>query len=160
MTTNKFYGNMKKILNILAMLFVAFFATSCLEHDLEELDTYKDCNITSGEIYWRYYGTDVIPGSGEVQVKQVRLARAVEADNDTNTFYIRYKTGNLPEAEQSKFTQSNVVIAVTISTAAIIKPIEGSPALGVPGDWSKPNKYEVIAANGDKKTWTIVVEPQ
>ncbi len=150
---------MKKIFNILAMLFIALFATSCLEHDLEELETYSDCDITSGEIYWRYYGTDVIPGSGETQVKQVRLARAVSADQETNTFYIRYVTGNLPESEVSKFTQSNVVIAVSISTAAIITPLEGSPKLGVPGDWSKPNKYEVKAANGDKKTWTIVVEP-
>ena len=150
---------MKKIFNILAMLFIALFATSCLEHDLEELETYSDCDITSGEIYWRYYGTDVIPGSGETQVKQVRLARAVSADQETNTFYIRYVTGNLPESEVSKFTQSNVVIAVSISTAAIITPLEGSPKLGVPGDCSKPNKYEVKAANGDKKTWTIVVEP-
>ena len=150
---------MKKIFNILAMLFMALLATSCLEHDLEELETYSDCDITSGEIYWRYYGTDVIPGSGETQVKQVRLARAVSADQETNTFYIRYVTGNLPESEVSKFTQSNVVIAVSISTAAIITPLEGSPKLGVPGDWSKPNKYEVKAANGDKKTWTIVVEP-
>ena len=101
----------------------------------------------------------MIPGSGETQVKQVRLARAVEQDADNNTFYIRYVTGNLPADQVSAFTTSKVVIAVTISTAAVIKPIDGAPTLGVPGDWSKPNKYEVMAANGDKKVWTIVVEP-
>ena len=150
---------MKKLINILFTLLLAVVATSCLENGLEELDTYTDCDITSGEIYWRYYGTDVIPGSGETQVKQVRLARAVEANKETNTFYIRYVTGNLPADQVSAFTTSKVVIAVTISTAAIIKPVDGSPTLGVPGDWSKPNKYEVMAANGDKKVWTIVVEP-
>ncbi|MGN0057546.1 MAG: DUF5018-related domain-containing protein [Phocaeicola plebeius] len=150
---------MKKLINILFTLLLAVVATSCLENGLEELDTYTDCDITSGEIYWRYYGTDVIPGSGETQVKQVRLARAVEQDADNNTFYIRYVTGNLPADQVSAFTTSKVVIAVTISTAAVIKPIDGSPTLGVPGDWSKPNKYEVTAANGDKKVWTIVVEP-
>ncbi|MCI5579758.1 MAG: hypothetical protein MR387_00320 [Phocaeicola plebeius] len=150
---------MKKLINILFTLLLAVVATSCLENGLEELDTYTDCDITSGEIYWRYYGTDVIPGSGETQVKQVRLARAVEQDADNNTFYIRYVTGNLPADQVSAFTTSKVVIAVTISTAAVIKPIDGSPTLGVPGDWSKPNKYEVMAANGDKKVWTIVVEP-
>ena len=150
---------MKKLINILFTLLLAVVATSCLENGLEELDTYTDCDITSGEIYWRYYGTDVIPGSGEIQVKQVRLARAVEQDADNNTFYIRYVTGNLPADQVSAFTTSKVVIAVTISTAAVIKPIDGAPTLGVPGDWSKPNKYEVTAANGNKKVWTIVVEP-
>ena len=150
---------MKKFFNIIAALLLAVVSTSCLDSGLEELDTYKDCNITSGEIYWRYYSTDVIPGSGEQQVKQVRLARAVEQNLDTNTFYIRYVTGNIPEAERANFTESKAVVAVTISTAAIIKPIGDAPKLGVPGDWTKDNQYEVTAADGTKKTWTIVVEP-
>ena len=78
---------MKKFINIIAALLLAVVSTSCLDNGLEELDTYKDCDITSGEIYWRYYGNDVIPGSGEQQVKQVRLARAVEQNKETNTFY-------------------------------------------------------------------------
>ena len=150
---------MKKFFNIIAALLLAVVSTSCLDSGLEELDTYKDCDITSGEIYWRYYSTDVIPGSGEQQVKQVRLARAVEQNLDTNTFYIRYVTGNIPEAERANFTESKAVVAVTISTAAIIKPIGDAPKLGVPGDWTKDNQYEVTAADGTKKTWTIVVEP-
>lgn len=150
---------MRKFLHILTAFLLAVMTTSCLEGGLEELDTYKGNDITSGEIYWRYYGDNKIPGSGEQEVKQVRLARAVQADAETNTFYIRYTTTALPASEVSKFTQSNVVIAVTISTAAIIKPLNGSPTLGVPGDWSKPNKYEVTAADGSKKEWTIVVEP-
>ena len=125
---------MKKFFNIIAALLLAVVSTSCLDSGLEELDTYKDCDITSGEIYWRYYSTDVIPGSGEQQVKQVRLARAVEQNSDTNTFYIRYVTGNIPEAERGNFTEGKAVVAVTISTAAIIKPIGDAPKLGVPGD--------------------------
>lgn len=150
---------MKKFFNIIAALLLAVVSTSCLDSGLEELETYKDCDITSGEIYWRYYSTDVIPGSGEQQVKQVRLARAVEQNLDTNTFYIRYVTGNIPEAERANFTESKAVVAVTISTAATIKPIGDAPKLGVPGDWTKDNQYEVTAADGTKKTWTIVVEP-
>ena len=150
---------MKKYLYLIAALFVAVLSTSCLESGLEELDEYSGCDITSGEIYWRYYGDGKIPASGEQQVKQVRLARAVSADNDTNTFYIKYVTGNIPEAERGNFTESKAVVAVTISTAATIKPINGAPKLGVPGDWTKDNQYEVTAADGTKKTWTIVVEP-
>ena len=150
---------MKKLLKIMAALLLAVISTSCLESGLEDLDTYKECDITSGEIYWRYYGTDKIPGSNELQVKQVRLARAIEVDNDNNTLYIRYTTTNIPEAERGNFTEEKAVVAVTISTAAIIKPVGDAPTLGAPGNWAKDNKYEVTAANGDKKTWTIVVEP-
>lgn len=150
---------MKRIFYFFTALILAVISTSCLESNLEELDTYKDCDITSGEIYWRYYGDGKIPASGEPQVKQVRLARAVQADAENNTFYIKYTTTALPADQVNAFTPSKVVIAVTISTAATIEPIEGAPKLGTPGDWSKPNKYVVKAANGDKKTWTIVVEP-
>lgn len=150
---------MKKYIYIFVTMLMAVFTTSCLESGLEDIESYDGCDITSGEIYWRYYGTSEIPGSGETQVKQVRLARAISSDTESNTFKIRYVTGNLPADQVGAFTQSNVVIAVTISTASTIKPIEGSPKLGVPGDWSKPNKYEVTAANGAKKVWTIIVEP-
>ena len=150
---------MKKFFNIIAALLLAVVSTSCLDSGLEELDTYKDCDITGGEIYWRYYGTNVIPGSGEVEVKQVRLARALEQNLETNTFYIRYTTTNIPEAERGNFTEAKAVVAVTISTAAVMKPIGDAPKLGVPGDWTKDNQYEVTAADGTKKVWTIVVEP-
>lgn len=150
---------MKKLLNIITVLLLAVISTSCLNHGLEELDTYDECDITAGEIYWRYYGTDIIPGSGEVQVKQVRLRRANVKDDETNTFHIQYLTDAIPEAERDNFTQEKAVVAVSISTAAIIAPIGDAPKLGVPGDWSKANQYQVTAADGTQKTWTIVVEP-
>lgn len=144
----------------MAALLLAVVSTSCLDSDLEDLESYSGCDITSGQIYYRYYDkTSTLPGSGEVQVKQVRLARAVESDTENNIFTIAYVTGNVPDSEKANFTQSNVVIVVDISPAATIKPIGDSPQLGVPGDWSSSHQYEVTAANGDKKTWTIVVEP-
>lgn len=133
--------------------------SSCLESGLEDLDTYSNCDVTSGEVYWRYYGDAVIPASGEKQVKQVRLASAKIQDADNCTFTIQYVLGNIPEAERANFTQSKAVVALTISTASTIKPIGDAPTLGVPGDWSKSNQYEVTAADGTKKTWTIIVEP-
>ena len=51
-----------------------------------------------------------------------------------------------------------MVVYVTISTAATMKPINGAPELGVPADWTADHQYEVTAADGTKKTWTIVVE--
>lgn len=151
---------MKKILNILMLLFAAVAMTSCLEHNLEELDTYEGHAVTGvAGVYYRYYGTDKIPGSGEVQVKQITLAYGnFKADEETGVCEFACKLpSNFPESEKANFSLSNVVVALNISTAAVIKPIDGAPALGKPGDWSKPNKYEVTAANGKKQVWTCTL---
>lgn len=150
---------MRKLISIFAVFVLAMVATSCLDSGLEELETYSGCDITGGQIYYRYYGTNKINASGELEVKQVRLARAVEQDTTTNTYTIAYVTGNVPADQKDKFTQANVVIALDISTAATIAPVNGSPTLGVPADWTEPHQYVVTAANGKKKTWTVVVEP-
>ena len=150
---------MKKYFYLIAALFVAVLSTSCLESGLEELDEYSGCDITNGNVYWRYYGEGKIPASGEQEVKQVYLAAARTQDAENGVYTIRYTTSNIPEAERANFTESKAVVTVTISTAATIKPIGDAPKLGVPGDWTKDNQYEVTAADGTKKTWTIVVEP-
>lgn len=150
---------MKKYFYLIAALFVAVLSTSCLESGLEELDEYSGCDITNGNVYWRYYGEGKIPASGEQEVKQVYLAASRTQDVENCVYTIRYVTGNIPEAERGNFTESKAVVAVTISTAATIKPIGDAPKLGVPGDWTKDNQYEVTAADGTKKVWTIVVEP-
>ena len=36
-------------------------------------------------------------------------------------------------------------------------PLDGSPKLGAPGDWTSERRYSVMAANGTKKTWTVKV---
>ena len=150
---------MKKYFYLIAALFVAVLSTSCLESGLEELDEYSGCDITNGNVYWRYYGEGKIPASGEQEVKQVYLAASRTQDVENCVYTIRYVTGNIPEAERGNFTESKAVVAVTISTAATIKPIGDAPKLGVPGDWTKDNQYEVTAADGTKKVWTILVEP-
>ena len=150
---------MKKYFYLIAALFVAVLSTSCLESGLDELDEYSGCDITNGNVYWRYYGEGKIPASGEQEVKQVYLAASRTQDVENCVYTIRYVTGNIPEAERGNFTESKAVVAVTISTAATIKPIGDAPKLGVPGDWTKDNQYEVTAADGTKKVWTIVVEP-
>lgn len=150
---------MKKYFYLIAALFVAVLSTSCLESGLEELDEYSGCDITNGNVYWRYYGNDNIAASGEQQVKQVYLAASRTQDAENGVYTIKYVTNNIPADERPNFTESKAVVAVTISTAATIKPIGDAPKLGVPGDWTKDNQYEVTAADGTKKIWTIVVEP-
>lgn len=151
---------MKTILNFIILALTSMALSSCLESDLEELDTYTGKDITGvAGVYHRYYGTDKIPGSGEVQVLQVALNYGnFEANSETGTCKFTCQIpSNFPEPQLSHFSLSNVVVVLNISTAAVIKPIEDAPKLGVPGDWSKPNKYEVTAADGSKKIWTCTL---
>lgn len=64
-----------KIFNIITILLLTVFTTSCLDSNLEDLDTYKGKDIIGiAGVYHRYYGSQTIPGSGEQQVLQSALS--------------------------------------------------------------------------------------
>jgi hypothetical protein len=155
---------MKKILGILTALFMAVCMTSCLEHDLEELEVYSDCDITGRDIYWRWVSDEVHPGTGANKVKQVRIPNGVwtvvknddEAGEAEATFVIQFSQSF--EQFKGKLDMSkDICVYVNLSQGAICEPIEGSAVLGAPGDWSKPNKYKVTAADGSVKIWTLSI---
>lgn len=142
---------------------MAFFFTSCLEGGLEELDTYTGNDITSIQgVYYRYIGSETIPGSGEQTVHQVTMSVSdTQIDTEAATVDITVTApSNFPESELGNLSASELVVIVNLSAAAIIEPINGAPTLGAPGDWSKPNQYRVTAASGDEKVWTITLTLQ
>ncbi len=149
---------MKKIFNTMIALILAIVSTSCLTSGLEELEVYSGTEITGvAGVLHRYYGTDVIPGSNEVQVKSFVLrVQNVQKDATagTLTFDVTIPS-NLPATEQGKVTNKALVVIVNLSSAAVVTPIGDAPKFGVPGDWSKPNQYKVRAANGNEQTWTL-----
>ncbi len=154
---------MKKLFNIFAALLVAVVATSCLEHDLEELEVFDGCDITRIDCEFRWKTGETHPGTGAEKVNQVYLSAARsyetdEADPSKGVCTIKYTNSAIPDQYKAN-AETQMVVYVTISTAAIIKPIGDAPKLGIPADWTKDHQYEVIAANGNKKIWTIVVEP-
>ena len=149
---------MKKFLNILAAMLLAVVATSCLEHDLEELDLHSGCDVTNGNVYYRYISDEVHPGTGANKVKQVYLAAARTQDVENCTYTIRYVTDNIPAEKRADFEKSAVVV-LTVSTAAVVKPVGDAPFLGEPGDWTKDNQYDIVATDGTTKRWTIHIEP-
>lgn len=134
--------------------------TGCLSRDLEELDTYNGADITSIEgVYYRYTTDKTMNVSGEPQVKQVSLkmvSPVINAEAGTVTVNVQPNV-NFPADQLSKLTAENLVVCLNISVASIIRPVDGSVRLGVPGNWSKPNTYEITAADKTKKLWTVTV---
>jgi hypothetical protein len=152
---------MKFIKMILALVAVSLSLTSCLEHGLEDLPTYEGNDITAGYAYYRYIdeSSETLPVSGEHRVYQKQLRRAAQTiDNDATTCALSFSVPtNSTETERNGVRLDNLVVMVDISTAAVLEPVEGSPKLGTPADWTQPHKYSVKAADGKTKVWTITV---
>ena len=150
---------MKILKFIIAMFVMALSCTSCLESNFEELDTYDGNDITAGYAWYRYKGDNKLNASGEQQVIQKQLQRTGQViDNEAATCALQFKVPtNFSDAEKNGVNINNIVVAVEISTAAVMTPVEGSPKIGVPADWSTPHKYSVKAADGKTKIWTVSV---
>ena len=150
---------MKILKFIIALFVIALSCTSCLESNLEELKTYEGNDITSGYAWYRYKGNNTLNASGEQQIIQKELQRTGQViDNEAATCALQFKVPtNFSDAERNGVNINNLVVAVDISTAAVMSPVEGAPKLGVPADWSSPHKYLVKAANGQTKVWTVSV---
>ena len=141
----------------LLILWLLPFVSSCKD----DLEAYGEAEITSVGAYHRYYTTEKDALTGEFKVAEKEL----EKSNDINeeeakviaTFNIPSASGSFTEAERAKVSLNNLVVYFNVSTAARVTPIEGSPKLGVPGDWTSERRYVVMAANGTKKTWTVRV---
>lgn len=148
---------MKSLKYIIIAAVTALFCSSCLESNMKELDVYTGADISSAMVYYRYIDNSVtFPLSGAHAVKQVTLNVSSTVSGNTLNIAATAPAG-FPESELSKLSLSNLVVAVNISTAAVIAPASGSPALGTPADWSSPHKYVVTAADGSTKEWTIAV---
>jgi len=150
---------MKSIKHIIIAAVVALACSSCLEYNLKTLDVYEGADITSAYVYYRYVdNSKTFPLSGANAVKQSTLSVKSSIDASARTCNITASLpSNFPEAEKSKISASQLVVAVQISTAAVITPSGNSPALGTPADWSSPHTYVVEAADGTQKEWTISV---
>ena len=134
--------------------------TSCLKGGLEDLPEYEEADIVGIQrVEYRYYSSNVSNIDGEYIVKKVTLGSNATIEDTTVSIDVTVPVaeGDFTEEERAKVSLDNIAVMASISTAARVTPLDGSPKLGVPGDWSKPNKYLVTAANGNEKEWTIQV---
>lgn len=151
---------MKRIILFSIYIVLICGLTGCLNHGLDDIDTYHGADITSMEgVYYRYTTDKVMNVSGEPQVKQIALKMVKQAiDPQSATVEVTIEpTVNFPSEELKNLSSENLVVCLNISVASIIRPVEGSVKLGIPGDWSHPNVYEITAADKTKKRWTVSV---
>lgn len=150
---------MKTIQKIIMALVVMLSTTSCLEFGLDELPVYDNAEILSLKFEYRWYDESV--GLGNMVVVPLTV-KNLQIDSEMASILLDIvvpkENATFPSAQREKVSLSNIVGYCDISTGAVMKPLEDSPVLGKPGDFSKNYlKYEVIAANGTKKVWTIII---
>ncbi|MGL5318042.1 MAG: DUF5018-related domain-containing protein [Bacteroidales bacterium] len=149
---------MNKIKYVIALM-VMILTTSCLKMGLDELPAYENAEILSMKFEYRWYNEAVGLGNMVVVPLTVRnLQINSEAATITLDISVPAVSTTLPAEQREKVELNNIVGYCDISTAAVIKPLEGAPTLGIFGDFSKKDlKYEVKAANGAKKVWSVTV---
>ncbi len=141
---------MKKYL-LMLLVAVAGLLQSCLKKGLDELPAFKDANITRFDFEYRWND------NGTFRVIRFNTAApVVNGKTITVTTTVPAATGSFTTTVRNGVSAANIVGMCDLSTAATIKPVSGAPALGAPGDYSKPASYEVTAADGvTKNTWTL-----
>lgn len=153
---------MKAIKFSILSLFILLTCTSCLKSNLDDLPAFEDSNIVSVQrVEYRYTSTSVSVASGQNIVKFITLGQKATIDKDAHSISIAVTvpaaTTSFTAEERAKVATSNIAVLLQVSTAATITPSNGSPQLGIPGDWSTAHKYIVKAANGTQQEWTINV---
>ncbi len=141
--------------------------SSCLKNGLDEnLPKFKDALITDVFMEYRYEDPTATSGGSPVvritnlnitgkQFKKMENTPGAATDSVIFNVAVPAASGSFTTAIRDKVTAANVVFMANISTASIMEATEGAPRAGVPGDFTQPRQYNVIAADGSKRIWTV-----
>lgn len=147
---------MKKYINIVLLIFLMSTFSSCLKSGLDDLPTYSDAEITNLNFEYRWWDEE----RNQMAVKSLSIEKQIVKDDNLITCKLTVpdESGSFTSAIRQEVSLSKLIAYMDISTAARIKPVNGAPALGKPGDFStKEFKYMVTAGDGTQREWTIKI---
>lgn len=152
---------MKKILFLFSLVMLSM--TSCLKHDLEEMESSDLCDLANVEFEYRWT-EEIVDAEGNptgVHELQYKVLEVEKTKDETNHKYDLKISVPLPDATFTKEIRDQVSLdkivgLFTVSTASRVEPLNGAPVLGKVGDFSNgPFTYRVIAASGTYTDWVI-----
>ena len=147
---------MKKLINTVLLLFLIGTVSSCLKSGLDDLEAYNEAEITNLNFEYRWWDE----AKDQMAVKTLNIEKQISKDDNLITCKLTVPTasGSFTDAVRQNVSLSNLIAYIDLSTAARIMPLNGAPMLGSPGDFSaKEFKYQVTAADGTKREWTIKI---
>ncbi|WP_341839602.1 DUF5018-related domain-containing protein [Chitinophaga caseinilytica] len=140
------------------MMMLLFMLTSCLKKDLPEYPLWDKNEIDNVYVEHRFESDQVYNGKPVVAYQRLNIAsKTVDAATNTINIVLTVPAanGSFTDAERAKVSINKLWVYFDISTAATMQGTGGTPRPGDPANASKPLTYEVTAANGQKKTWTV-----
>ena len=141
---------MKKLINTVLLLFLIGTVSSCLKSGLDDLEAYNEAEITNLNFEYRWWDE----AKDQMAVKTLNIEKQISKDDNLITCKLTVPTAS----GRQNVSLSNLIAYIDLSTAARIMPLNGAPKLGSPGDFSaKEFKYQVTAADGTKREWTIKI---
>ncbi len=152
----------KTLIYLFTVLITAFVFSSC-RMGLDELPVFQDAKMTN---FWFEHREVVKKTYSNGQQYEVVVFTDIKA---ACTFSIVSETADVADCKvtinKAKVTKAidlaSIVGKATISTAATVQPVNSSPVLGVPGNFSGTATYLVKAAdNVTEKTYKISVVVQ
>lgn len=144
---------------VIALLIMSIFS-SCLKSNLPELPYWEDNFINNVFVEHRYNGPKSRYNEPIVVYQKLTVTNMVVDSVKSRiefTLTVPSPVGTFTAEEKAKVRQNNLWVYIDVSTAATVAPVGNTPPLGDPTDLTKEHTYEVTAANGDKRTWTIAV---
>lgn len=143
---------MKNIVRFaLCTLFVITFS-SCLKMGLDDLPTSDKAEITNVKFEYRWWDE----AAEQLRVVELTANNEIADHTISCTIIVPAVTDKFTSEIREKVSLANIVCLTDISAGASIRPLNGAPALGTPGDFSgKEFSYLVIAADGSDIEWKI-----
>lgn len=139
---------MKKSILYLFLLLTSFTLGSC-KMGLDDLPTFEEAELLNFWFEHREVVEKTAPdGSKYEQVVFTDLKEICSFKQlGESDGYVQCEVVVNTQASPKSLDMSNIVGKATISTAAYIQPIDGSPQLGGLGNFTVPTKYLVTSAD-------------
>lgn len=139
---------MRRIINILAVG-ITILLISCNEYDVQQAAP-ESTFLTGITIGW--YNPDA---TGNTHGKISIASETVEYDYVDPEMIIDSVFVSASAAADANFSLSDAWVTLSVGNGSV-EPESGSPALGVPADFSQPVFYKVISVYGEERLYKIV----
>lgn len=156
---------MKSLSVLFVLIVMGVLVTSCLKNELGTTNA-TAAEISRFQLYYKWQDTTIdqqgtANENTRITIRSIELTTTNVIDKKAGTIKVtpKFPANGFPAKYRNTTTTARLWGVASVSYASTIGPINGSPQLGTPGDYSKSVTYEVTAANGSRKIWTITVEP-
>lgn len=150
-----------KIIPVLAicLFFIAVSFSSCLKSNLPAYPLFSGDYITNVYLEYRYESGQTYDGQPVVAYQRLTVNQTIDSANNTISLAVTVPqaSGSFSDSIRKSVSQSELWPYFDISTAATMSSMGTTPKPGFSTDFTKPQTYQVTAANGNKRTWTVII---